>query len=103
MVVQGRAHVFADLGHGTNHDAEWLGLIRAMEFARTLGLSDVELIGDSLAVVREANAALQGASASGGHAATFLALAAACPPRRVRWIKREQNLAGIALARRHPR
>ena len=34
---------------------------------------------------------------------TFLALAAKGPPARIRWIKRTQNLAGIALAARHPR
>jgi len=36
------------------------------------------------------------------HAATFLELATKVPPGRIRWIKREQNLAGIALAALHP-
>lgn len=37
------------------------------------------------------------------HAATFLRLALLARPVRIRWIRRAQNLAGIALAARHPR
>jgi len=103
VVVRGQAHLFDDLGSGTNGDAEWLALIRALELAQSLGLEEVELVGDALAVVREADAALRSGQAASAHAATFLALAAKAPPARIRWIKREQNLAGIALAARHPR
>ncbi|MFK4875213.1 ribonuclease HI [Novosphingobium sp. ZW T3_23] len=102
-VIRGETHLFDDLGHGGNGDAEWLALIRALELATALGLRDIELIGDALPVVRRANAALERGTPRDGHEATFLALAATSPPGRIRWIKREQNLAGIALARRHPR
>ncbi len=113
VVVRGVVHLFDDLGSGSNSDAEWLALIRALELSRSLGLTDIELIGDAVEVIRQANRALSasytepGRAGQGdtgqGHTATFLALAANAPPARIRWIKRAQNLAGIALAARHPR
>lgn len=102
-VIRGEAHVFADLGHGTNHDAEWTALVKALDLATSLGFRDIELIGDALPVVRQANAALKRGSARDRREAAFLDLCRDSPPGRIRWIKREQNLAGIALARRHPR
>lgn len=103
VVVRGQAHVFEDCGTGTNSDAEWLALIRALEVCRAQGLTGVELIGDAVEVVRQANRALREGQGAQAHAARFLELAADVSPARVRWIKREQNLAGIALAARHPR
>jgi ribonuclease HI len=103
VVVRGVAHVFDDLGFGTNTDAEWLALIRALELAQEQGLSGIELIGDAVQVIREANDALHGDGAVQGHAAVFRTLAAKAPPARIRWIRRAQNLAGIALNARHPR
>jgi ribonuclease HI len=103
VVVRGVAHVFDDLGHGTNADAEWLALIHAVELSRSLDLTNVELIGDAIGVIREAEQALRDASRASGHAARFSALTAEARPARIRWIKRAQNLAGIALAARHPR
>ena len=103
VVIRGTAHVFDDLGTGSNRDAEWLALLRALELAQAQDLREVELIGDAIEIVRQADAALRTGRAAPGHAATFLALAAKAPPARVRWIKRAQNLAGIALAARHPR
>lgn len=103
VVIRGTAHVFDDLGTGSNRDAEWLALLRALELAQAQDLREVELIGDAIEIVRQADTALRTGQAAPGHAATFLALAAKAPPARVRWIKRAQNLAGIALAARHPR
>ncbi|AXB78062.1 ribonuclease HI [Novosphingobium sp. P6W] len=103
VVVRGAVYVFDDLGKGNNTDAEWLALIRALELAQSLGLADVELIGDARQIIDAADAVLRSGRADSGHAATFLALAGKGAPGRVRWIKREQNLAGIALAARHPR
>jgi ribonuclease HI len=103
VVIQGTAHLFDDLGAGTNSDAEWLALIRALELSQSLGLAGVDLVGDALGVIRQANQALQSGHAQAGHAATFLAAASKGPPARIRWVKRAQNLAGIALAARHPR
>lgn len=103
VVARGVAHVFTDCGTGTNSDAEWLALIRALEFCRDRGLEGVELIGDALEIVRQANAAMRVDHGAEPHEARFLALAAEVRPARLRWIRREQNLAGIALASRHPR
>ncbi|GGC04886.1 hypothetical protein GCM10011494_24280 [Novosphingobium endophyticum] len=103
VVVRGAVHLFDDLGPGTSSDAEWLALIRALELSQSLGLTDIELIGDALEVITQANCTLTSGGAARSHAATFLSLAAKVPPARIRWIKREQNLAGIALAARHPR
>jgi len=103
VVIRGVEYLFEDLGTGTNTDAEWLALLAAMEQAQSLGLADIELIGDALAVIREANLVLNTGQATNNHAARFLALAAKERPARVRWITREQNLAGIFLASRHPR
>jgi ribonuclease HI len=103
VVVRGVSHLFDDLGQGTNSDAEWLALICALEVTHSMNLADIELIGDAIEVVRNANRALSIGCATDSRASAFLALCAGRPKPRIRWIKREQNLAGIALAARHPR
>ncbi len=103
VVVRGVVHRFDDLGTGSSHDGEWLALIRALELAQMQGLTGFELIGDAVQVIRHANRAVAGSQPEEGHAANFRALARTSPPARIRWIKRTQNLAGIALAARHPR
>lgn len=103
VVVRGQAHLFDDLGHGTNSDAEWMALMCAVKLVQSLALSNVELIGDAVEVIDQANTALRTGRASCPHAATFLAVTRGAPIARIRWIKREQNLAGIALAAQHPR
>ena len=103
VVVRGIPHLFENLGPGTNSDAEWLALICALEFIQSLGLTDVELIGDAAEVIEQASLAVSTGRAKHNHAARFLTLYNAWPIARLRWIKREQNLAGIALAARHPR
>lgn len=103
VVAKGITYLFEDLGTGTSSEAEWLALIRAMELAHSLELADIELVGDAIDVIRKANGALTDTQVVQGHAATFRALVAKGPIPRIRWIKREQNLAGIALAGRHPR
>ncbi len=103
VVVRGVTHLFDDMGVGTNGEAEWQALLRALEVAAAQGLVDAELVGDSRAVIARANAALGQSASRDAPDAEFLALAARARPGRIRWIKREQNLAGIALAARHPR
>ncbi|WDF73672.1 reverse transcriptase-like protein [Novosphingobium sp. KACC 22771] len=102
VVIRGKVHWF-DLGHGNNQDAEWLALIEAVKLSQELGLEHVELIGDAMEVVDHANRAMRDGAGEEGHAATFAALLKSGSPARIRWIKRQQNLAGIALASRHPR
>ena len=103
VVVRGVSYLFDDLGHGTNSDAEWLALVCALKLARSMDLADIELIGDAIEVIKGANTALRIGRATDGRAAAFLAVCSDMPKPRIRWIKREQNLAGIALAARHPR
>lgn len=103
-VVRGIAFVRDDLGQGTNGDAEWLALIHALECALASGAAAFDLLGDSRAVIDQAAGRAKARSeADKAHLARFQALAASLPVGRIRWIKRAQNLAGIALNARHPR
>lgn len=103
-VMRGMAQVRTDLGNGTNGDAEWLALIHALEVAQASGAAAFDLLGDSRSVIAQANGRAKAASPSDRvHLERFRKLAGANPPTRVRWVKREQNLAGIALNARHPR
>ena len=101
VVARGVSHFFDDLGSGTSHDAEWLALLTALRLGQSLGEPEFDLIGDCANVIAQANGLARcrtGAAAE--HYARFRETAAAAPPRRIRWIPRTQNLAGIALARR---
>jgi len=101
VVVRGEAHIARDLGTGSNNDAEWLALIAAMRIAREIGRSDLVLLGDSTLVVNQATGAWKcRGDRLQAHLAAFLAIAATMPPLRIRYIKRSQNLAGIALEAR---
>ncbi len=103
-VVRGVARIREDLGHGSNGDAEWLALIHALEVAQGMGEAHFELVGDSRNVIAQANGTVRSRSPGDkAHFERFIALAAKHPPARIRWIKRAQNLAGIALAARHER
>ena len=79
--------------------AEWLGLIEAMRLAHDLGVTDAVLLGDAAAVIAQAAGAARCPAAYVGYRDQFTALPR--PPGRVRlrYVKRTQNLAGIALAR----
>lgn len=98
VVAGGRTTILPDLGEGTSGDAEWLALIHALTVARALGLSNFVLLGDSADVVAKANGRVKCRGAA-EHLERFRALG---PAPRVRYVKRSQNLAGIALAK-HPR
>lgn len=102
-VLRGVTHHFTELGYGNNRDAEWLALLRAVELARDQQLNDVILLGDAAEVIAQGRAVLQGVDPMHHHAENFQALAAQGPRLTLRWIRRAQNLAGIALAARHPR
>ena len=99
----GVVYLFDDLGSGTSNDAEWLALIRSLEMAQSAELRDIELVGDALDVINRARSVLKTGLTFSGHEETLKLVIAKAPPARIRWIKREQNLAGIALAARHPR
>ena len=103
VVAAGQVHVRCDLGPGTSADAEWLALIQALRVARMLATPDFVLLGDALAVIGPASGAVRCRGAVLGHLQAFRELAAAGPPPLIRHVRRSQNLAGIALARLHPR
>ena len=104
VVIRGVAHVFEGIGLGTNSDAEWQALICALRLAQADGAANYELIGDAAHIIAQANGTQKCRdTASKAHFEAFKELAAANAPARIRWIKRQQNLAGIALAQRHER
>jgi ribonuclease HI len=103
VVVHGRDYVRQGLGPGSAMDAEWLALLHAVELAADLGLHEPVFLGDSLAVVGQANGIVRCPS---DHIRHHQALAALQPPSgrlRIHHVKRSQNLAGVALARLHER
>ena len=90
VVVHGRDYVRQGLGPGSAMDAEWLALLHAVELAADLGLHEAVFLGDSLAVVGQANgtarcprdhvrhrqalAALQPLRNAGGQVSPFISL-----------------------------
>ncbi|SFP60801.1 reverse transcriptase-like protein [Sphingomonas rubra] len=102
VVIGGRHHV-EQAGPGNAMDAEWLALIRAATIARDLGIADPVLIGDAAAVIAQAAGTVRCPPSCINHHRRFHAVAASLPKWRLRHVKRSHNLAGIALARLHPR
>ena len=103
VVVAGQAFVARDLGAGTSMAAEWLALIEAARRAAALGLDDAVLLGDAAAVVAQASGRVRCPAAHAAHLHAFRALLPSAGRLRVRYVKRSQNLAGIALAAGHAR
>ncbi|OYY68163.1 reverse transcriptase-like protein [Sphingomonas sp. 28-63-12] len=103
VVVAGTVHVRRDLGQGSSADAEWLALIHAVGIAQLQGLTDFVLLGDAKGVVGQASSKARCRGAAIGHHARLMAMLAPGQALRIRYIKRTQNLAGIALARLHDR
>lgn len=102
IVVAGKAHIARDIGFGTSMDAEWRALLQALRFARDENIADFVLLGDSAAVIGQAGGTLKCRGVGRIYLPEFQALAAGGRP-SIRYIKRAQNLAGIALARLHDR
>jgi ribonuclease HI len=101
VVARGQVHFFDDQGEGSSDEAEWLALCLALEVARSLGIAVYDLVGDSRSVIQQASGAAPCRTASARrYLARFTAAAVALPPRRLRWLPRHQNLAGIALDQR---
>ncbi|WP_408586211.1 ribonuclease HI [Novosphingobium sp.] len=102
VVLGGEMLVRTDLGHGSSHEAEWLALVEGLRVARSHGLADVVLLGDALAVIAVVNGKAKPVASAAHHLATFRELATDARV-SVRYVRRAQNLAGVALNRRHPR
>lgn len=54
-VVDGEVRHEKDLGYGSNNQAEWLSLLFSLEVAARKGHKTVEVYGDSMLVVNQAN------------------------------------------------
>jgi ribonuclease HI len=101
VVARGTIHYFDDLGEGSSSDAEWLALLKALEVAQSLRVPSFDLLGDSRGIIDQATGTVPCRTpAARDHLARFHVAAALVPPRRLRWLPRQQNLAGIALDRR---
>jgi ribonuclease HI len=98
VVIGGRSYIKRDLGPGTSMDAEWLALIEAMRHAVELGLVDPVLLGDAATVIAQASGEIRCPSSCRRHLDTFSLLPRPAGRVRIRYVKRTQNLAGIALA-----
>lgn len=103
VVVAGHAYIQRDLGFGSSEDAEWLALIAAMRIAQSLGLANFVLLGDAVSVVGVASGTAKSRGRAIRHLQAFHALASAAGQPRIRHVRRSQNLAGIVLAKLHPR
>lgn len=104
VVIRGQAYLRQDLPFGDNNDAEWLALIHALEMARSLGIRDAILLGDSALAVDQAKGVLPcRATRFREQLARFQALAEGFDRLRIRRIGRAQNFAGHALERVHGR
>lgn len=103
-VARGIPYLRTDLGIGGNEEAEWHALLHAVEIARSLGGEDIELIGDSRSVINQANGVAKSRDAAmRRYLDAYRAAIAAFPRVRLRHVLRSKNLAGIALAKHHPR
>ncbi|WP_404338043.1 reverse transcriptase-like protein [Sphingomonas sp. MMS12-HWE2-04] len=103
VVIGGRSFLRRNLGPGLAMDAEWLALIEAMRMAHAQGLADAVLLGDAAAVIAQANETVRCPPAFAHHRDVFRGLPRPSGRMRIRYVKRAQNLAGIALAALHER
>lgn len=98
VVIRGKSYIARDLGPGSSMDAEWLALIDAMQRAYDQELIDPVLLGDAAAVIAQANETARCPPAYRHHLERFRLLPRPAGRVRIRYVKRTQNLAGIALA-----
>lgn len=104
VVTGGQAHIRDDVGQGDSCTAEWLALRYAVEIALAAGARDVLFVGDARTIVEQALGRWKCRSPQlQPHLAAYRAAIAAIPRVHVRHVGRARNLAGITLARRHPR
>lgn len=103
VVALGQATVLPNVGYGTSSDAEWLALIHALTLANSLRSPHFILLGDAADVVAKANGIVKCRGTDAHHLERFRDIATSLYAPRVRYIKRSQNFAGIALAKLHPR
>ena len=97
VVARGVVHHVADLGHGSSEKAEWLALLHGLRIAEELGERDIILLGDAAGVIAQANGTVKCRNAA--CLEQFQTEAAKFNRVRLRYVRRNQNLAGIALSK----
>ena len=95
-MLRGAVHLRDDVGAGSSGLAEWLALLHGLETALASGERDVVMLGDSASVIDQARG-IAGKRLPADLEARFVQLAGRFERLRFRRIKRNQNLAGIAL------
>ena len=102
-VIAGEAQMQRQLGEGSAMEAEWRALLFAAETALERGIRAPLFVGDALAVIRQARGEAAVPAPLQKLCTTWQTLIPQLGSFRLRHVKRQQNLAGIALARLHPR
>ena len=97
VVARGVVHHLADLGPGSSEQAEWLALLHGLRVADMIGEPDIVLLGDAAGVIGQVNGTIKCRNAS--FLEQFQTQAATFERVRLRFVRRNQNLAGIALAK----
>lgn len=102
VVVRGEVLIRREQGFGTSIDAEWLALIEACRISSSLDNKSIVILGDCTPVINQANGLSKARGSSAQHFRTVKITVGESPP-KIRYVKRNQNLAGIALQKLHPR
>lgn len=84
-------------------EAEWRALLFAAQLAAEKRIATPIFIGDALAVIQQAGGKARTPPALREFHQLWLAIAPHLGAYALRHVKRQQNLAGIALAQLHPR
>jgi ribonuclease HI len=104
VVAHGQTYIRDDVGQGDSCTAEWLALRYAVEIAHAAGARDVLFVGDARTIVEQALGTWRCRSPQlQPHLAAYREAVAGFARVHVRHVGRSKNLAGAALARRHPR
>ncbi len=104
VVAHGHSYMRDDMGVGDNCTAEWLALRYAAAIATAAGARDVLFIGDARTIVEQALGRWACRSPQLlPHRDAWVQARKGFDRVHVRHVPRSKNLAGIALARRHPR
>lgn len=97
-VVHGSTQNKFVYGPGTSNEAEWLGLLTAVQTALDLHIDDPIFIGDSKLVIEQANDNWQ---IKAIHLLTYKQALVTLTPKfksvKFKWVPRKLNLAGIFL------
>ena len=100
VVARGVVHHAEGLGRGSSEQAEWLALLHGLRIANTTGERDILLLGDAASVIAQANGTAKCRNADLRICLEqFRQQSPAFYRVRVRYIRRNQNLAGIALGK----